>query len=378
MVATMLFVLHCSLFISGAAAQQLRVEYFSDSDPGRGKAVSMTATTDADGNFSFDAPTTGLTPGNHLLGFRAYKADAADKPWFYGPTLTQQVYVPHDESWINISRVEFFWDEDPGRGKGTVIAITPGTTVDLDQVEISTAALTPGTHLLDIRAFGGWGWGPTLTQQVYVPASDTGITRVEYFWDSDPGFGKGTAIAITPGQEIDLDNVELSAEGLSVGEHHLFIRAYGYAGWTPTMESVVTIMPDEADIIVEEAEYFWDEDPGFGHGTPMTITPGQQVSTAGLGLSVEGLSVGDHQLFVRYRGPLGWSPTVATDVVNISDADLKVSNAEYFWNDDPGFGQGTPIALTPGETVSLDDFQVPSASVHGDAVLFIRYRGPLG
>ena len=299
----MLFVLHCSLFISGAAAQQLRVEYFFDSDPGRGKAVSMTATTDADGNFSFDAPTTGLTPGNHLLGFRAYKADDADKPWFYGPTLTQQVYVP---------------------------------------------------------------------------ASDTGITRVEYFWDSDPGFGKGTAIAITPGQEIDLDNVKLSAEGLSVGEHHLFIRAYGYAGWTPTMESVVTIMPDEADIIVEEAEYFWDEDPGFGHGTPMTITPGQQVSTAGLGLSVEGLSVGDHQLFVRYRGPLGWSPTVATDVVNISDADLKVSNAEYFWNDDPGFGQGTPIALTPGETVSLDDFQVPSASVHGDAVLFIRYRGPLG
>lgn len=368
----------CHLSLSRVAAQQLRVEYFFDSDPGRGKAVSMDATTDADGNFSFDAPTTGLTPGNHLLGFRAFKADDVDKPWFYGPTLTQQVYVPHDESWTNISRVEYFWDEDPGRGKGTAIAITPGTTVDLDQVEISTAALTPGTHLLGIRAFGGWGWGPTLTQQVYVPASDSGITRVEYFWDSDPGFGKGTAIAITPGQEIDLDNVELSTEGLSVGEHHLFIRAYGYAGWTPTFESVVRIMPDEAHFVVNRAEYFWDEDPGFGKGKSIDITPGQQVNTAGLGLSVEGLSVGEHQLFVRYRSPLGWSPTVVADVVNISDADLKVSNAEYFWNDDPGFGQGTPIALMPGETVNLDDFQVPSASVHGDAVLFIRYRGPLG
>ena len=378
MVVTMLFILHCSLFISGAAAQQLRVEYFFDSDPGRGKGVSMTATTDADGNFSFDAPTTGLEPGNHLLGFRAYKADDADKPWFYGPTLTQQIYVPHDESWTNISRVEYFWDEDPGRGKGTSIAITPGTTVDLDNIEISTANLTPGTHLLGLRAFGGWGWGPTLTQQVYVPASDTGITRVEYFWDSDPGFGKGTAIAITPGQEIDLDNVELSAEGLSVGDHRLFIRAYGYAGWTPTMESVVKIMPNDADIVVEKAEYFWDEDPGFDKGTPMTITPGQQVSTDGLGIPVDGLSVGEHQLFVRYRGLFGWSPTIVADVVNISENDLKVSNAEYFWNDDPGFGQGTPIALTPGETVSLDDFQVPSASVHGDAVLFIRYRGPLG
>ena len=381
MVLTMLFIFQCSLFISGAAAQQLRVEYFFDSDPGRGKATSMSVATDADGNFSFDAPTTGLTPGNHLLGVRAYVADDNDKPWHYGPTLTQQVYVPHDEAWINVSRVEYFWDEDPGHGNGTAIDITPGSTVDLDRIEISTAELTPGTHLLGIRAYGGWGWGPTITQEVYVPlATNTAgnITSVEYFWDSDPGFGLGTAIAITPGQEIDLDNVELSVDGLSVGEHHLFIRAYGYAGWTPTIESVVTVMPHEADIMVEEAEYFWDEDPGFGHGTPLTITPGQQVSTDGLGITVDGLSIGEHQLFVRYRGLLGWSPTVVADVVNISDADLRVSTAEYFWNDDPGFGHGTPIALTPGETVNIDDFQVPSASVHGDAVLFIRYRGPMG
>lgn len=380
MTAMMLFILHCSLFISSAAAQ-LQVEYFWDSDPGRGKAVGMVADTDADGNFNFLAPTDGLTPGNHLLGVRAFQAGAADKPWYYGPTLTQQVYVPGDESWTNISRLEYFWDTDPGAGKGTALAITPGTELNLNNIEIPTDGIAPGSHLLGLRAFGGWGWSPTLTQQIIVVANTpeaTQITRVEYFWDNDPGFGKGTPIAITPGEEVNLENLEIPTDGLSLGSHELFIRSFGYDGWSPTIQTTVRVLPMDADFVVNHAEYFWDEDPGFGQGTAITITEGQQVNTDGLGLPVSGLSIGEHQLFIRYRGPLGWSPTVVTDVINISDADLKVSTAEYFWNDDPGFGQGTPIALTPGETVSLDDFQIPSVDVHGDAVLFIRYRGPLG
>ena len=380
MVLTMLFILHCSLFISGAAAQ-LKLEYFFDTDRGMGKEKSMTVTTDADGNFSFDATTAGLAPGSHLLGLRAFKQglDANNKPYtYYGPTLTQQIYVPHDESWTNVSCVEYFWDEDRGLGKGTAINITPGEEINLNNIEISTANLSPGTHLLGLRAFGGWGWGPTLTQQVYVPASDKGITYVEYFWDTDPGKGKGTAINIEPGQEISIDNLEISTEDLNFGYHRLFIRSYGYAGWSPTLSFDVDVVPKEADMTVSSAEYFWDNDPGFGKGTSLNITPGQTISTAGLGIDISKLEVGEHQLFIRYRGFRGWSPTVVADVVNISEADLQVANAEYFWNDDPGFGKGTAINLTPGETVSLDNFQVPSASVHGDAVLFIRYRGPLG
>lgn len=330
MVLTMLFILHCSLFISPATAQ-LRLEYFFDNDPGTGNGKSTTVTTDADGNFSFDAPTTGLTPGNHLLGVRAYMADAGDKPWHYGPTLTQQIFVPHDESWTNVSRVEYFWDEDPGFGKGTAIDITPGSTVNLDNIEISTAGLTPGTHLLGVRAFGGWGWGSTLTQQVYVPAAanTTGdITRVEYFWDKDPGFGKGTPLDIIPGQEIDLDNVELSAEGLSVGNHRLNIRAYGYAGWTPTMSYDVTIVPNEADFVVSSAEYFWNDDPGFGKGTPINLTPGETVNLDDF--QVPSASVhGDAMLFIRYRGPLGWSPTVAYPVMVDAEGNYTLNaNAE--------------------------------------------------
>ena len=372
----------CHLSFSRVAAQQLRVEYFWDADPGSGKGTWVTATPDADGNLDFEASATGLEPGIHLLGFRAFQAGTNDEPWHYGPTITRQIYVPADESWTNVSRVEYFWDVDPGCGKGSALTVTPGTELNLNNIEISTEGLSTGSHLLGIRAFGGWGWSPTLTQQVYVTPNtptSTQITFAEYFWDTDPGCGKGTPIiTFTCGEEVNIENLEIPTDGLSMGNHELFIRAFGYAGWTPTIQSTVCVLPDEDDIVVNRAEYFWDVDPGFGEGTSINITQGQEVNIAGIGLSVDGLSIGEHQLFIRYRGPLGWSPTVVTDVINISEADLKVASAEYFWNEDPGFGHGTAIDLTPDETVSLNDFNIPSSAVHGDATLFIRYRGPLG
>ena len=101
---------------------QLKVEYFFDSDPGYGQGSWMAATTDADGNFSFQAPTTTLEPGRHLLGFRAYlpgnpnAAEESDRSDHYAPTIIQEVYVPQSETPV-ITYVEYFWDTDPGAGR---------------------------------------------------------------------------------------------------------------------------------------------------------------------------------------------------------------------------------------------------------------------
>lgn len=94
---------------SGSLKAQLQLEYFFDSDPGFGLGQRMTASPDADGNFSFNAPTTGLEPGTHLLGFRAYQSGESSH---FAPTITQQIYVPQNETPF-ITRVEYFWDNDP-------------------------------------------------------------------------------------------------------------------------------------------------------------------------------------------------------------------------------------------------------------------------
>ena len=276
----MLMALVLAVCASGSLKAQLRVEYFFDSDPGFGQGQWMTATTDADGNFSFTAPTTGLAPGSHLLGFRAYKPGSGDVPTHFAPTILQEVYVPQSET-PTINYVEYFWDTDPGAGKATKLSITPSSDLSLNNISIPTTGLSKGSHLLGIRAKGERGWSPLITQEVNVPATTAGatdITYVEYFWDTDPGFGKGTSLPFTKGQEVSIDNAAISVEGLSAGDHNLFVRAYGNNGWAPTFSQAVYIEPNTANWKVYNAEYFWNEDPGFGKGTPITLTPGKEVS----------------------------------------------------------------------------------------------------
>ena len=290
---------------------QLRVEYFFDTDPGLGNGQWMTASADTDDSFSF--PTTGLAPGVHLLGFRAYKPG---EPSYYAPTITKQIYVPISET-PTISRVEYFWDVDPGMGNATAIAITEGNEVNLNNIDIPTTGLSNGVHLLGIRAQGERGWSPLVTQQVFVPESSadgTDISYVEYFWDVDPGYGNATSLPFTKGQEVNIENAELSVVGLSAGDHHLYIRAYGNGGWTPTMHHIVTIEPDVNAFEVQYAEYFWNDDPGYGNGTPISLTPGTEVSISDFDVPTNVVH-GDATLFIRYFGTLGWSPTVAYTIM---------------------------------------------------------------
>lgn len=439
--------------IAVTAPAQVNVEYFFDTDPGRGKAVQVTAPVDAEGNIIFEPPTSGLTPGAHLLGIRAY--NVSDETTYYAPTLTQLCYVPRRGTDAQITSIEYFWDDDPGIGRGVAVAVPAGSEVNLTDIELSTAGLAPGHHMLGIRAYGNagrgptlcqdvfvpvsaeaarityieyfWdddpgcgkgtsvafaasnevnitdvelsaaglepgvhqlgiraygnvGWGPTLRQEVYVPVSAeaTHITYVEYFWDSDPGLGKGTRMAIAAAKEVNIEDVEISTADLECGQHEFGIRAFGSMNWGPTYRQSIYVPYDEADVKILQAEYFFDDDPGFGQGTPIQINEGQELTIDGLGLPTDGLEAGAHLLGIRYRGINGWSATFITDFLVMEDLDLVISSAEYFWNEDPGFGQATPINITPGQEVSLDDFGVPSFDVHGDAVLFVRYRGSFG
>lgn len=373
----LLFVL-CLLSFN-ANAQQLRLEYWFDADPGQGKAAVWQANPDADGNLVVEVPTDGLTTGNHLLGMRAFIR--TDATVFYGPTLLQTILVPQQNDKAKVFRIEYFWDEDPGRGSGTPIAITPGKELNLDNIEIPTDGLSAGIHALGIRAFGNAGWGPTIRQDVLIPhkGDEAKVSRIEYFWDNDPGRGKGNPIAMTAGKELNLDDIEIPTDGLSAGSHALGLRAYGNAGWGPTILQDVLIPHKDSEAKVSRVEYFWDNDPGRGKGTPIVVTPDKELDLNNLEISTDGLSTGLHALGLRAYGNAGWSPTITSEVIVTPDpAAMVITNAEYFWNEDPGFGQGVPINITPGDMVRIEDFGIPSFTVHGDATLFIRYRSPMG
>jgi hypothetical protein len=53
-------------------------------------------------------------------------------------------------------------------------------------------------------------------------------------------------------------------------------------------------------------EYFFDEDPGIGKGTPVGITsPGSNL-IADFVIDLDGLNDGDHIVYIRTKDQLGW------------------------------------------------------------------------
>lgn len=230
-----LLTLLAALVSLGASAQTMQVEYFIDTDPGLGKATTVSVPMDAEGNavLRHVIPASQLPTGTHLIGVRALTVK--DQVTYYGPTLLERFFLFNDEARKPLRLMEYFWDADPGFGKGTQVALPADFEASIDKLKISTTDLEPGTHTLGVRVNGGLGWGPTVTEEVTVlSVEDYGkILKMEYFWDVDPGYGKATPLAIEPGTEVTLDGVVIPMPN-DGQEHKLGLRGYGNSKWGPT------------------------------------------------------------------------------------------------------------------------------------------------
>lgn len=213
-------------------------EYWIDTDPGMGNAtpISVSAATDIS-NVVAALNTTGLSNGIHRYGLRTKSADGK-----WSLTNINELLVDHNPDYApapaaitDIVAAEYFIDSDPGMGNGTSIAITPGQNIPNIYFSANTTGLSNSTHYLVLRSKNSNGvWSlsnvvPFLVSADFsypdAPVTPGNITYAEYFFDTDPGFGNGTIIPITPG--VDLANVSFAANtsALSDGVHTLFIRS---------------------------------------------------------------------------------------------------------------------------------------------------------
>ncbi|WP_345123998.1 T9SS type A sorting domain-containing protein [Hymenobacter antarcticus] len=198
---------------------------------------------------------------------------------------------------------------------------------------------------------------PTLHAQT-APAFD----RVEYFLDSDPGFGLGTAVTLpaTPGTNLAALPFSLSLAAVTPGFHSLGIRSRaGANNWSQTQRQILYKEPATSTAAapgLAGAEYFIDTDPGYGAGTVIAITGGG-TNAAGVAFtaSLGSVAPGFHSLSVRSRDANGgWSQTyrqifyVEPVATNAPPANLAA--VEYFVDIDPGYGLGSSAAITGGGT----------------------------
>ena len=289
----------------------LEVEYYWDIDPGIGKGKKLNASgNDGAITITQDLDCSTLSNGMHTIGIRARSQSG------WSCTYVSQYCISNTPS-QNIESIEYYWDTDPGLGKGTPIAFTSSNKVVLNTT-LSCLGLSDGSHQLNIRARSENAWSTIYSTTVLVEtAKSNEVSLLEYFWDEDPGVGKGNVITVPAGQEGTPFAIDLNTSELSGGVHKLGLRAKAGDNWSQTETRAFLI---DTEGLVTRIEYFWDDvDPGIGNAIPLEVQPAHEIKITDLVLPLTGLSYEYHTLNIRAMSESGvWTETQRMPVKNVN------------------------------------------------------------
>ena len=284
-------------FLLGSSLYAQRAEYWLDSDPGRGKATALTLSGN-DGSLTLN--TASLSAGIHVVGIRT----AQGRKW--GQTYTHTFFVPHGHGSGTLNGVEWWLDEDPGRGQATAIAATGSDTQVT--IPVPTDQLSAGVHTIGVRARQDELWGQTYTHTFVVfPGHGAGIiTAAEWWLDEDPGRGKATPLAVSEGAEQL--TLPVPTGGMTNGTIHVVgvrVRQNDIWGQTYTHSFLVTPGRTVA-MTVQAVEAYFDYDLEHAYSIPFTQV-GDSVVIENYNMPTTALANGKHVFNLRAKADGKWS-----------------------------------------------------------------------
>ncbi len=207
-------------------------------------------------------------------------------------------------------------------------------------------------------------------------ASAESIRRFEVFIDTDPGIGAGATYLVPAASQADTVLRSLSVSvpaGIAPGKHTLYIRSYGDTsasnGKWSTVQAQTFWVPEN----IIAAERFFDNDPGFGAGTPVTVATQRDTVLLTASVPTTGLSSGWHILYTRTKTNAGrWSAVQGRSFF----VEEVITAGEYFFDTDPGIGGGTSFPITtPDDTISKTlSITTPSMMPDGKHILYVRTK----
>lgn len=156
-----------------------------------------------------------------------------------------------------LTKGEYFFDNDPGEGYGTLIYVNPQVANPSITFNAPANGLAPGFHFFSMRFQDQFGhWGITGTHKIYInqpffPFPDLvlsmPIVAAEYFWDIDPGCGNGTSFYMPAGNNI-VSTFSVIAPNIP-GLHIFNVRAQDLDGrWGITKSQPVQVWPASANV----------------------------------------------------------------------------------------------------------------------------------
>jgi hypothetical protein len=209
------------------------------------------------------------------------------------------------------------------------------------------------------------------------------IQRVEWFMNTDPGFGNGTQPANfspTTGSSLTDFEFDVPVGSLADGLHVLYARAKDNNNfWSNTHTRLVVKETLPTLPKVDKLEYFIDALPAVDIPLP---TPNSSTLTEfafDVDLSATTLAVGIHTLYVRARDEQGkWSVVHYRVFVKENAPSLaNIDKLEYFFSHNPA--QVVDLPITAGAELQDVPFELDvSALPDGVHTLYVRARNTTG
>lgn len=376
-----------------------KAEYFIDTDPGVGYGNYIYVPEPAPGvdqtidiplySFALQTETGNGGVGGFSPGFHTLFVRFGDQSGNWSLSEGRTFYITPDMPYSSraLSYAEYFFDTDPGLGKGQFLDYFESDTAIAD-LQISTEGLNPGYHTLFVRFqdFDGlWSFSEGRTFFISGPSSpsSSSISGAEYFFDTDPGTGKGIAISVPAPADTLNFNFTASTTGLSKGYHTLYVRTRDASNKWSLQEGRSFYIDDNsftAAPSLKKAEYFFDQDPGVGKATSLPVTPGDSILSSA-SLALNGLKPGNHTLFIRFadaNGRWGLSEGRAFTISGNTTSSPSIVSAEYFFDNDPGVGKGNAVPVSPADTVLISQGIQTTGLTAGNHNLYIRVKDAAG
>lgn len=298
------FAVVVATMVQAQEQEPVRMEYFLDTDPGYGLAQTITNIHVGNNELTFDLSDAPW--GAHVLYVRSQ-----DSEGHWSATMSRPLYI---ERLQDIAYVEYFIDNDPGIGQATPLALPLQEYKAhlLFNFEVNTASLSLGEHELFVRARDVFDqWTDVMSRRFTVvsggqpdpPIGGGDLKHLEYFFDTDPGYGLGLQLEKP---STGTNTYLMSFTTVDQGAHVLYLRAQDDKGnWSSTLSRPLYVINPQG---IAAVEYFIDSDPGEGCATPVTL-PDSLADPFAFEVPVTQLADGKHQLSVRAKGLDGlWSP----------------------------------------------------------------------
>ena len=199
------------------------------------------------------------------------------------------------------------------------------------------------------------------------------ITSAQYYFNGDTS--NATSISIS---ELN-ESFTVETTGLSNGFHDFYVRVFdqaannGVGAWSHYDRTTFYIsnIPSGQNIVA--ARYWFDDDtPQF-----LGITTTNPSVTESYVINIEDLSEGFHSFYIQTQVEDGtWShyDRQIIYVKDFNDMPSDIVAAEYFIDEDPGFGNGEPFDFsTNAFTVETDE-----TILEGDHLLCVRVQNTDG